>query len=112
MQARRCDVLCCVKSKAKPEKGILCGACGDGVPQKPVLQQVMRQLGRMLTLPPVRIAVLLVGAGMLGAGIYGTSQMKVDAGALSGCMADTILLCTCFCAQIRQGSGPQWNCSL
>lgn len=41
--------------------------------------QVMSWLGRQYSKLPVKVAVMIVYLGVLAAGIYGTSQMRVDA---------------------------------
>lgn len=78
-EARRLDVVLCFKSKGPANGGILCGACGAGVPKERFSIKAMRYLGHVLVLKPVKVAVLALWLGLLIAGIIGASRMRVDA---------------------------------
>lgn len=77
--ARRFDVALCFKSEAPRNNGILCGACGPGVPKERLSTKIMRYVADVLALPPIKVVVILLWLGLLAAGIVGTSRMKVDA---------------------------------
>eukprot|EP00892_Ulva_mutabilis_P011129 jgi/Ulvmu1/8389/UM042_0096.1 len=77
--AHRVDVLCCITSAAPVDQGCFCGACGPGVPSMRLSTRVMAWLGRQYSSAPARAVVLGLWVVLLGAGIYGTTQMRVDA---------------------------------
>jgi Niemann-Pick C1 protein len=77
--ARRVDVFCCVKSSAPVDQGCCFGACGTGKPRERLSTKVMRGVAHVLSRNWCRVIVIIVWLGVLAAGIYGTSQMKVDA---------------------------------
>jgi Niemann-Pick C1 protein len=78
-EARRLDVVLCFKSARPANGGILCGACGEGVPKEKISTKAMRYLGHVLVLKPVKVVVLAVWLGLLIAGIIGATRMRVDA---------------------------------
>eukprot|EP00892_Ulva_mutabilis_P011134 jgi/Ulvmu1/8393/UM042_0100.1 len=74
---RAVDILCCVESSMPENVGCCCGACKR--PRKRPSTKVMGWLGRQYPKAPVRWTVVIVWLVALAAGIYGTSQMRVDA---------------------------------
>jgi Niemann-Pick C1 protein len=77
--SRRLDVFCCIKSSAPVDQGWCCGVFGAGRPRERISTKVMRGVAHLLARKWCRIVVVLCWLGAVGAGIYGTSQMKVDA---------------------------------
>ena len=76
--ARRMD-LCCLKSRAPADQGCFCGLLGAGVPAERLSTRIMTWLGRQYATAAARVAVITLWLALLAAGIYGTSQMRVDA---------------------------------
>eukprot|EP00892_Ulva_mutabilis_P011135 jgi/Ulvmu1/8394/UM042_0101.1 len=74
---RAVDMLCCIKSSLPENPGCCCGALKR--PRRRLSTKIMGWLGRQYPKAPVRWTVVVLWLVALGAGIYGTSQMRVDA---------------------------------
>lgn len=77
--ARRVDCICCITSSAPPDQGCCFGACGSGAPAERPSTRVMTWLGEKFSTPVARAVIIPLWFALLAAGIYGTSQMRVDA---------------------------------
>lgn len=75
---RAFDMICCAKSSGDPNPGCCCGLI-KGRPKKRPSMRVMGWIGKQMARTPVRWMIVAVWALLLGAGIYGTSQMRVEA---------------------------------
>lgn len=76
---RRVDCLCCITDSHPADQGCFCGLFGEGRPKERLSTRVMTWLGRQYSTPQARAAIVLLWFGVLSAGIYGTSRMRVDA---------------------------------
>lgn len=77
--ARRLDMVCCIKTSTEPNRGACGGACGGKLLRERPSKRVMRFIGRQYVRWPVKIVVIVIAVGLLAAGIVGTSQMRVEA---------------------------------
>ena len=79
-QSRRAfDMVCCVKSGGVENAGCFCGLAPKERCKKRPSAKLMGWLGRQYAKPAVRWSVVVLWLVALAAGIYGTSQMQVDA---------------------------------
>ena len=92
--ARRLDVVLCFKSKREPNGGAFCGACGPRPKQRPSTT-VMRLLGHVLSLKPVKVVVIVLWLAALAVGIAGTAQMRVEADVNNFIPDGSYLRCAC-----------------
>lgn len=76
---RAFDIACCITTSREPNPGCFCGACGKGKPKKRLSTKVMGWLGKQYSRAAVRWPIVVLWIVLLGAGIYGTSQMSVEA---------------------------------
>jgi hypothetical protein len=103
--ARRLDVALCFKSKREPNGGACCGAFG-GRPKERLSTVAMRWVGHMLSQKPVKAVVIVLWLALLGVGIAGTAQMRVEADVNDFIPDGSYLRCA---SRLQHGRLPAWS---
>lgn len=79
VERRAADIMPCIGVNSSVNSGYCCGIFGKPSHSDGYRMRVMHWVGTQYTKWPVKAVVLALWLGLLGAGIYGTSQMRVDA---------------------------------